>query len=546
MGIHDERDVRKMKFDLLIRNGSVYDGSLTARGDCQDIGIIGGRIAAMGKLDQDAHEVLDAEGLVVSPGFIDVHAHSELSVWQEPDCLAKASQGVTTELTGQCGLSAYPALPKAEQEIRDYTGSVLGRTDRWPWQDLEGYRREVLRRGMAINQGTFVGQGNLRINAMDFEDRKATAAELEEMKALLVRELDSGVFGLSTGLVYAPGVFTDTEELIQLARICAQRGGIYTTHMRNEGNRLLEAVDEAITIARQSGVPLILSHLKAVGRPNHGKVKQVLARMEQEAEAGLQIYGDSYPYDASSTTMTVILPPWTMSGGMDGLLAILQSPDKRNEILNIFQNGMEGWDNRVVNIGYDRIRIASVESEKNRALEGLSLTEGGARLNKRPGEFILDLLLEERGQVAAILQGMSEEDVAAALSSPRIMVCSDGITVGQKHHPRLFGSFTRYLGRYADLTAPEGIAAAVHKLTALPAQVYGLEGIGQLKVGNWADITVFDPEKVMDRATFAQPKLLSDGIETVVVGGQVIMRGHRPTGALPGRFLRRKGCPAQD
>ena len=525
-----------MEYDLLIRHGSVYDGSLTANGYPQDIGICQGKIVAMGDLGTAAKTLLEADGLVVCPGFIDVHAHSEISVWQDPNCLAKASQGVTSELTGQCGISAYPLHPHAEQDIRKYSASVLGGGDRWPWRDLNGYRQAVSLHGMAINQGHFVGHGSLRINAMGFADRSPTSGELTRMSEMLSRDMEHGAFGMSSGLVYAPGVFSNTEELTKLANICAQKGGIYTSHIRNEGNRLLEAVNEAIAISKASGTQLILSHLKAVGKPNHGKVKLVLDRLEEEA-ACLQIYGDCYPYDASSTTMTVILPPWTMNGGMDGLVELLQNQEKRGEILAVLRNGMPGWDNRVTNIGYDHIRIASVSSEKNRNLEGLSLYEGGIRQQKDPGEFILDLLLEERGQVAAILQGMSKEDVTAALSSPRIMVCSDGIPVGEKHHPRLFGAFTRYLNQYADLSAPEGIAAAVHKLTAFPARIYSLERIGHLKPGYWADITLFDPNRVRDRATFAQPKLLSNGIEAVIVSGQIIFQDQKPTGKLPGRFL---------
>ena len=534
--------------DLLIQNGWVADGTLTGKLDRKDVLINQGRILELKKsspLNQrkelpEAREVIDATDLIVSPGFIDVHAHSELAVWQEPECLAKVSQGVTAELNGHCGISAYPAPEEDEEEIREYAASVLGSNREWPWESLADYRKVIGRQGMAINQGAFIGHGNLRISALGFGDRGPDKRELEQMKELLSRELAEGAFGLSSGLVYAPGMYAQKAELAELAGICKAWGGIYTTHLRNEGDHLLQAVEEAIDTAKAAAVPLILSHLKASGRPNHGKVKIVVERMKAAAAEGMEIHGDCYPYDASSTTMTVIMPPWTMNGGIKGLLEILREPEKRLRILREFREGLPDWENRVANLGYDRIRIASLISEKNKALEGLSLAEAARQRQKEPGEFVLELLEEEKGQVTAILHGMAEEDIKAALNSPGIMVCSDGIPVEGKPHPRLYGTFPRYLRRYGELDTKEGIIRGVWKLTGLPARTYGLKEIGFLLPGYRADLVLWDPRRIRDRATFAQPKLLAEGIERVLVSGRTVYREGRATGCLPGRFLNRE------
>lgn len=530
-----------MRYDLIIRNARLAtgDGSPCRPGD---LAISQGKIAALGCLpgDASAKRVIEADGLVATPGFIDVHAHSEVSVWQKPDCLAKISQGVTTELSGQCGISAYPAYGPAREAIEEYTGTVLGKAGRWPWENLREYRIEAGREGIANNQGAFIGHGNLRINSMGFAERRPTGKEMEEMKRLLAEELAEGAFGLTSGLVYAPGMYSDIDEMVELARVCGAVGGIYTTHMRGDGAGLLAAVAEAIEVARRSGVQLNLSHLKVMGKANHGKVKDALAMMDAAVSEGLRVTADCYPYDASCTTMTLILPPWTMTGGVAGLLALLRDKESRRRILEDFPRQLEGWDNRTLSVGWDKILVGSVVTERNKALTGLSLAEAGKRRGKSPGELALSLLLEEEGQVNAIFQGMAPEDVRTVLSHPRVMVCSDGVDVGEKTHPRLYGTFPRYLSRYADLSSDAAIGAAAYKLSGLPAEVYGLEGIGRLVPGYWADITLYDPARIKDTATYAEPRRLAEGIGLVLVSGQVVYREGQATGARPGRFLNRR------
>lgn len=359
------------------------------------------------------------------------------------------------------------------------------------------------------------------------------------MQALLKAELDRGAFGLSSGLVYAPGSYSQTDEMIALAAVCARQGAVYTTHMRNEAGRMLEAVEEALLVARESGVRLSISHLKAQGRPNHGKVGRALELIDEAVAEGAAVYADAYPYDAASTTMTIVLPTWTLEQGVEGLLELLGREEGRQRVLEAFATGLPGWDNRSTMLGWENILIASLASEANRSLEGVSLEELGRRRGIPPGEALLDLLLEERGQVTALLRGMSEQDIRAALRHPRVMVCTDGLPVEGKPHPRLWGALTRYLGRYAPMGSDEEISRSLHKLTGLPARVYRLPGIGLLKPGYRADITLLEPERVMDAATYEDPTRLSEGIWRVYNGGQLTYAHKKATQARPGVFLSR-------
>ena len=533
-----------MKYEVLIRGARLAtgDGSPCRPGD---LAIAQGRIAEIagaGELKkEEAARVVEGDGLVLTPGFIDVHAHSEISVWQRPDCLPKISQGVTTELSGQCGISAVPAYGDAKREIMDYTGIVLGESALWPWENLQEYQKTVAAKGIAINQGNFIGHGNLRINAMSFDDRKPTEKEMSRMKALLRQELAAGAFGLTSGLVYAPGMYSDMDEMAELARLCAAAGGIYTTHMRGDGAGFLEAVAEALEVGRRSGVQVNLSHLKVMGKANHGQIPRALELMEEAASEGLKVTADCYPYDASYTTLTLVLPPWSMARGIAGLLEFLQDPEKRQQIKADIEAGLPGWDNRAKSIGWDRIRVGAVLTEKNRCWEGLSLAEAAAQKGREATDFAMDLLLEEEGQINAVYQGMDSQDVAAALASPRVMVCSDGVDVGEKTHPRLYGTFPRYLSHYADLSCDEGIGAAAAKLCGLPARIYGLKEMGLLLPGYWADLALFDPQKLKDTATYAQPRQLAQGISQVWVSGCLAYAEGQATGKRPGRFLHRQG-----
>jgi N-acyl-D-aspartate/D-glutamate deacylase len=374
---------------------------------------------------------------------------------------------------------------------------------------------------------------------MGFADRKASAKELADMSALLRKELDDGALGLSSGLVYAPGIFSDAEEMVELAKVCAERGAAYTTHMRNEAGSVLEALDEALNVGLRSGVKLVISHMKATGSPNHGKSAQMLAKQAEAREKGARVYGDCYPYDASSTTMTIVLPPWTLSRGIAGMLEILADGGERGKIKENFLNGIEGWENRSRTLGWENMIVASVSTEKNKDTEGWDLAGLGERRGKEPGDVMMDLLLEERGEVTAVFKGMSDEDVKTLLEDPYVMVCSDGIPVGGKPHPRLYGAITRYLRRYADMSCEKGIAAAVRKLTGLPAEIHGLSEIGRIKEGYMADITIFDPSKVEDKADFQDPFRISEGIEHVFVGGVSVYKNKSIEENRPGRFIRR-------
>ncbi|MDR1873978.1 MAG: D-aminoacylase [Synergistaceae bacterium] len=527
-----------MLYDLAILNGTVFDGvGGYAR---KDVGIKEGRIVETGDIGRsDAERRLDAGGRAVAPGFIDVHAHSDIQVWQEKFPLSKVSQGITTELTGQCGISACPVSDGCLESVMRYVAPVLGSTEPWPWRDYASYRETVGKKGLLINEGMFIGHGNLRIDAAGFSDGPTSPPERAHMCELLRKELADGALGLSSGLVYAPGVFSDPDEMVELTKVCAERDAIYTTHMRNEASSVLDALDEALDVALRSGVKLVISHMKAVGRPNHGKPLQMLARQAEARKKGVRVYGDCYPYDASSTMMAIILPPWALSGGVAEMLKILASDDARGKIKENFLNGIEGWENRPQTIGWENLMVASTGTGKNADAEGLSLAELGQRRGKDTADALMDLIMEERGDVTVVMKAMAEEDVRALLADPCVMVCSDGIPVGGKPHPRLYGAITRYLCRYADLSCEKGVAAAVHKLTGLPAEIYRLAGIGRIEKGYMADITIFDPSTVEDKADFQEPFRLSGGIEHVLVGGEPVYQDKSAGDRRPGRFIRR-------
>lgn len=526
--------------DIKLTNGLIVDGTgdKAYRGD---VGILEGKIAATGDLkDESSKKIIDLDQRVVCPGFIDVHSHQEFVILNRPDDVAKISQGITTDILGNCGISAFPIVPDQIILTKKYIEPVLGSLSRdWDFFDLDSYYNIVEEIGCSTNIATLVGHGNLRIAAMGFADREPTVDEMDKMKALLMEAIEQGALGLSTGLIYAPGCFSKTPELIELAKAMAPYGGSYVTHLRSEGSFLIEAVREAISIATEAHVQLHLSHLKAVGKPNHGKVREVLAMVEAVLDQGIEIYMDRYPYTASSTSINIVLPPWTLDGGIDHLLGCLQDENQRRRIAREIEEGIEGWENRMETIGEENIVIASVQTEANRWAEGLSLKAIAEKLGKSRVDALLDLILEERGVITALFLVATEEDIEVVLKHPRAMVGSDGVPCGGKLHPRLYGSFPRALKMMIRGQNPLSIEEAVRKLTSLPAKAFGLQGVGLLKPGFNADLTVIDMDHLMDEASYSDPTRVSRGIDYVFVSGELVYREGTHTGHLPGRIIRR-------
>lgn len=528
--------------DLLIKNGRIVDGTGSPwfRGD---VGIKGGRIVVVrpSTLAQPlaAARVIDADGLCVAPGFIDIHTHSEMGVLAKPESREKILQGVTTEILGNCGMSASPVLPANRELLRNYVTPVLGHPEvDWTWATLDDYYNRVEGQGVAVNVGTFIGLGTIRCAVMGFAERTPTDSEMSAMKQLLARAMEDGALGVSTGLVYAPGSYASNEEITELSKVAAGYGGIYTTHMRDQGDRFLESIEDSIEVGRQAVMPVVIAHHKVVGKANWGKVNQSLQMIDEARAAGHDVSSDVYPYLAGASTMVAIFPPWVVEGGMEQMLERLRDPSARQRIKDDWAHGAS-WDNRVRVLGWENLLISYTSTDANEHYAGLSLQEAASRAGKEPADFTMDLLLEEGGVVGYLNLYGQEADVRAVMRHPGTVIGSDGLHTGKRPHPRLTGTFPRILGRYVREDRVLGLEEAVRKMTFQTARRLGLSGIGLLAEGFRADVTIFNPQTVIDRSTFEDPWQTPEGIAYVIVGGRMVAEQGRHTGALPGLALRR-------
>jgi N-acyl-D-amino-acid deacylase len=516
------------KASLLLKGGTVYDGT-GSEPFAADIGIDGERVSFVGP-GGSADRVIDVGGLVVSPGFIDTHGHSEFTVLGERAHEGKLFQGITTEINGNCGLSAAPLLGEAlEQRRRELADAGVGE----PWSTLEEYFGRLGGVGLALNFATLAGHGNIRASVVGYADRRPSESEMGQMRELLGGCLRAGALGLSTGLIYPPGIYSDTREIVELARHGEGLAGerfIYASHMRSEGDRLVEAVREVLTVAREAGVKAHISHIKTAGERNWHKASEVISLIEEARADGLRVTCDRYPYLAASTDLDSVLPAWSYEGGAGSELSRLKDPATRNRIAGELRREHpeeEYWR---------RVCVATVGTERNRWMEGRSILEIAARGRKNPVEALLDLLVDEKLAVDAILYSMSEENLRRFLSLPFVMVGSDSaarpLGGAGRPHPRGFGTFPRFLRRYAGINGP-----AIHRITMLPALTFGLAGRGCIRPGYFADITVFDPETIEDRATFDAPYARAEGVQLLIVNGVPVIEGGKLTGARPGRVL---------
>lgn len=528
-----------MNFDFLIKGGMVFDGS---RNDAcprrADIGLEGDRIKAVGNLSGAyADKVINAEGFCICPGFIDAHAHSEFTILADGRAEGKICQGITTEINGNCGLSAAPLYREAlEQRLGEI--KQLGIKERW--SSFLEYFAFLNKKGIATNFSTLVGHGNIRASAAGYADRRVTAEEKHRMNGFLKDALDSGARGISTGLIYPPGVYSDTSEIIDLAKEAVKHNaGIYATHMRSEGDKLLEAVDEAIKIGRDSKIPIHVSHLKTSGEKNWNKIQKVLEKIHNARQKGLVLTCDRYPYTAGGTDLDSVLPSWVYEGGRSEELKRLKNPKIQEQIKKeILQEHPDEdyWRN---------IIISSAGKKKNKWMEGKSLFEIGRLLNEASLELLFKILIEEDLRVDAIFFSMNEENLKSILKLPYSVIGSDssarsfnGITAKGKPHPRGFGSFPRVLSRYV---MEQGIISqeeAIYKMTGLPAKIFGLKRRGIIAEGFFADITVFDFNSIKDNASFDNPFQKPEGVHYVFVNGTPALWEGRLTGALPGRILK--------
>ncbi len=517
--------------DLKITGGQVYDG----RGSpprAADIGLRDGAIDAIGDLSAlDAKTTLAAQGRCVSPGFIDVHSHSDCYLLIEPSAPSKVLQGVTTEVVGNCGASAAPRkgackMPSDWQD-KKYPGT---------WSTVAGYRALLERVRPAVNVVLLAGHNTLRASVIGYDARPATAAELDDMKRLLDQSLDEGARGLSTGLIYAPGMFAETGEIVELAKVVAAHDGIYTSHMRSEGANLPEAMDEAIAIGRESGVRVELSHLKTSGRKNWHLADAALEKIRAARAEGLEVAADRYPYTAGSTDLDVVLPGWASGGGREEVLRRLRDPATRRRIRSDLQSSHD-------DASWKGILVGSTHAAENARYQGKPLVEAAREMSLEPVDALLRLIDTDDLHTGGIFFGLSEENLWKILAEPYVMLGSDasiraptGPLSRDFPHPRAYGSFPKFLRASLDgKTVP--LAEAIRKITSLPAGQFRLAGRGVLARGMRADVVVFDPSALRDTATYEKPHQLAQGIEAVVVNGVLTMRDGTLTGERGGTFL---------
>ena len=532
-------------YDLIITNGTVIDGS-GSPGFSADVGIKGDRIAKIGSLrGATAMHIRDAHGLIVAPGFIDMLGQSETYLLIDPRAMSKVMMGVTTEITGE-GESIAPINERQIKENEDFNKRYNLNID---WRTLDEYFRRVEKQGMGLNLGTFVGATQVREYVIGFDNRPPTPAELEQMKKLVADAMKEGALGLSTSLQYVPARFAKTDEIVELAKVAHQYGGIYATHQRSEANALDESLAEVFEIARRAQIPVEIWHLKTAYKKNWGRMPEVLKKIEQARAQGLNIGADVYPYVAGSTALSACLPPWALEGGTDRMLARLRDKATRERLKQEIMTDTREWENIYLGSGGPSgILIGAVVNRDLEAMQGKRLSEIAEEQKKDPLEALFDFILADHGQTGAIYFMMSEDDLRAAMRAPFVSICTDsgaraadGPLAGSKSHPRGWGSYPRILGRYVREEKLLTIEQAIYKITGLSAKKVGLREHGLIKEGMYADITIFDPQSVLDRATFEMPNQYPEGIQYVIINGQLAIDDGKRTPALSGRVLRGPG-----
>ena len=538
-------------FDLKIVNGQIVDGS-GRTGYLADVGISGDRITAVGNLAAaPARETINAAGKIVAPGFIDMHTHSDLSVLYDPHANSKIYDGVTTEVVGNCGIGVAPVSEANRQLLMDYLGTrMIGNLPvkiDLKWSTVAEYLNYVDTHPPAVNVTSLLAQGAIRIAVMGFDSNKPTPAQLAEMQELVRAGMSEGAVGFSTGLIYMPGEFSDTAELTEVARQIKPWNGIYVTHIRNESDGVFAALDEALTIGREAGTPVHISHLKLGGKSVWGRAGELLRKIEDANAAGVDTTFDLYPYTAGMTGLSACMPPWAFEGGVGQLLLRLQDKEMRLRIRACIETGIPGWQNMAKAAGsWDRIVITTVMNEENKHLEGKSVQEIAELQGKDPYTTIFDLLVAEKGRVLIVTHMMAEEDVAAIIRHPLAMIGSDGMSVSTegvmsfgRPHPRAFGTRARVLEKYVREDKILSLEDAVRKMSAMPAERLGLKQRGLIKDGYYADLTIFDPETVQGKATFAEPKQYSAGFDVVVVNGKIVLKDGMHQEVYCGRVLKK-------
>jgi len=532
------------RFDLVFAGGRVVDGT-GAPWFLADVGIVGDRIEAVGDLSRaKAARRIDARGLVVCPGFIDMLGQSEYNVLVDPRAASKITQGITTEITGE-GSSIAPVNARI---VKDGSAAWAHYGVTPDWTTLAGYWQAFERARPAINLGTFVGAGGVRNLVIGEDDRAATPAELEAMQAAVAQAMEEGALGLSTSLIYVPDRYASTAEIVALAKVAARYGGSYITHQRNEDDTIDASLDEVFRVAREAALPAEIYHLKVAGRKNWGRMPAVLRRLEAARAEGLDVSADQYPWTASSNNLDASLPAWVREGGRDKLVARLLDPAQRERVRRDFLAENEDWADG----GGSRILITNVLEPRLKPLEGKTIEDIGRAQGKDPLDALIDLVVADHANTGRVSFTMNEQDVRAALRHPLVSLgtdsgalAEDGILSQEKSHPRGWGSTARILGRYVRDEKLLPLEEAIRKMTSLPASRMRLADRGLLRPGMAADLVAFDPERVRERSTYEDPTHYSEGFPYVAVNGQLVVDGGALTAARPGRALLGPGYRAE-
>jgi dihydroorotase/N-acyl-D-amino-acid deacylase len=539
------RDTPAPVFDVIIEHGHVLDGT-GAPWYAADIGIRSGRIVAIGRLDQaTARQRIDAAGRIVAPGFIDMLGQSELTLLVDPHVPSKIFQGITTEITGE-GESVAPVNDAIAQEhAAQYRHFGISRD----WSDLAGYFARLERQGIGINLASYIGATTVREMVIGYGDRAATPSELGQMQQLVAEAMRQGAVGVSSSLEYAPAPYANTEELIALSQAAAEYGGIYATHMRSEQEAIMAALEETIRIGREAHIPVEIWHLKAGGVNNFGLMPEIVARIERARAAGIDIAADTYAYPAWANDLSAFIPPWAHDGGNAKLIERLKDPAVRTRLKKELAAVSTDWDNEWQSVaGPEAIQISTVTSPKLLGIQGQTLADIAKSRGTDPMDTLFDILVEDDAQTSVAVFAMSEPDIALAAVQPWVSFCNDssgtspeGLLAKEFPHPRAYGTFPRVLRKYVREERRMRLEEAIRKFTSLPASRLRLAERGVLKAGMWADIVVFDPQVITDRATFSAPNQLSVGMQWVLVNGVPVIAEGAATNALSGKVLRGLG-----
>jgi len=532
------------EFDLVLRHGTIVDGS-GAKPYLGDVAVRGDRIVAVGKVAGHGRTEIDATGRAIAPGFINMLSWAVDSLIVDPRGLADARQGVTLEVFGE-GESMGPLNDKMKREMLEQQGDLKYEIR---WTTLGEYLAYLEQRGVAANVASFVGATTVRVHELDHDDRPPTAEELARMQALVRQAMEEGALGVGSSLIYAPAFYAKTDELVALCEAAAPYGGMYISHMRSEGNRLLEAVDELIDIARRAKLRAEIYHLKAAGAANWPKMEQLIARVEAARKEGLAISADMYTYTAGATGLDAAMPPWVQEGGLDAWVERLKQPEVRKRVAEEMRRPTDKWENLLLGAGSpEHVLLVEFKTEALKPLTGKTLAEVARLRGKSAEETAMDLVVEDHTRIGTIYFLMSEENVRRELQLPWVSFGSDaaspapeGVFLKSNPHPRAYGNFARFLGHYARDEKLVPLEEAVRRLSALPAENLRLKQRGKLAPGYFADLVVFDPATVVDHATFEKPHQLATGVEQVFVNGVAVIRDSQPTGATPGRVVRGPG-----